>query len=731
MGGFSMTPYAAGLIVFLTVLYLPAAALVFNYSTFGPEDNKDIKVEGDAYISSGWIDVTKNMLSGIGNSRGRASYSAQPMLLWDGATGEVASFTTRFDFVIYPPLPHGINNKGTGMAFFLAAFPSSLPPESDAYDMGLTSQEPGAVATGDARFVAVEFDTFNDTAALDPDLTYDHVGIDVNSIRSVATESLPSFSLVGNLSAEIRYDNTSSVLALTLWLGDGRKSSFNLSHKVDLKSALPENVSVGFSASTSTSIELHRLRSWYFSSSLEPKAAAPAVSIPAPPPPTSTSGSGHGGVIAGATVGAALFLVLVFAAASLLARRRRSKRRELAEEFNEVGGDDDDGDEPIMEIEMGTGPRRFPYHELVAATKSFAPEEKLGQGGFGSVYRGYLREHGGLAAVAIKRFAKGSSMQGRKEYKSEIKVISRLRHRNLVQLVGWCHGRDELLLVYELVPNRSLDVHLHGNGTFLTWPMRIKIVLGLGSALLYLHEEWEQCVVHRDVKPSNVMLDESFNAKLGDFGLARFIDHAVGMQTMTAVSGTPGYVDPESLITGQASAESDVYSFGVVVLEVTCGRRPMSLQSSSGGGGQKNAVFRLVEWVWDLYGQGSALAAADERLKGEYDAAEVERAVAVGLWCAHPDPRARPSIRAAMAALQSNSPLPALPAKMPVPTYAAPPVISPEGLFSYKAVSSSGVTSSSSTQSSSLTTTQTSSSSDTSGSTGLLKDSSSLLKYQY
>ncbi|CAO2185015.1 unnamed protein product [Urochloa humidicola] len=662
------------------------------------------------------------------------------MLLWDGATGEVASFTTRFDFIIDPLPPQGINNKGTGMAFFLAAYPSSLPHGSEAYNMGLTNQKPDAVAAGDARFVAVEFDTFNDTAALDPDRTYDHIGIDVNSIRSVATEILPSFSLIGNLTAEIRYDNITSVLQLKLWLGDGRDSSYNLSHKVDLKSALPENVSVGFSASTSWSIELHQLRSWYFNSSLEHKAALPvlpdsappAPPLPTPPPTTpgtpSASGSGRGGVIAGATVGAALFLVLVFAAAALLARRRRSKMRELAQELGEVGGDDDDGDEPIMEIEMGTGPRRFPYHELVAATKSFAPEEKLGQGGFGSVYRGYLRE----AAVAIKRFAKGSSMQGMKEYKSEIKVISRLRHRNLVQLVGWCHGRDELLLVYELVPNRSLDVHLHGNGTFLTWPMRMKIVLGLGSALLYLHEEWEQCVVHRDVKPSNVMLDESFNAKLGDFGLARFIDHAVGMQTMTAVSGTPGYVDPESLITGQASAESDVYSFGVVVLEVTCGRRPMSLQSvSGGGGGQKNAVFRLVEWVWDLYGQGCAIAAADERLRGEHDTAEVERAVAVGLWCAHPDPRSRPSIRAAMAALQSNALLPALPAKMPVPTYAAPPVTLPEGLFSYNAVSSSGVTSSSSTQSSLTPATQTSRSSDTSTSTSLLKDSSSLLKHQY
>ncbi|CAL4990266.1 unnamed protein product [Urochloa decumbens] len=683
----STSTAAAGVIVLFTFCYyLPVAALVFNYSTFSPDDNKDIRVEGDAYISGGWIDVTANRLSGIGNSRGRASYNAQPVLLWDRDTGEVASFTTRFAFVIDPPGAGGIYTKGAGMAFFLACYPSNLPPGSQAYDLGLTNQSADAVATGDTRFVAVELDTYWDTEALDPNITFDHLGIDVNSIRSVATESLPSFSLIGNLTAEIRYDNLSSVLEVKVWLGDGRELSYNLSHKVDLKSALPENVSVGFSASTSQFIELHQLHSWYFSSSLEPKAA-PITSVPPPvpaapiqsvPPPVpmpsaaSNSGSGRRGVVA-ATVGAAMFLVLVLATAVLLSQRRRGSNNK-EETYIGAGASASDDDEPILEIEMGTmGPRRFPYHELVAATKCFAPEEKLGQGGFGSVYRGYLSEHG--LAVAIKRFAKGSSMQGMKEYKSEIMVISRLRHRNLVQLVGWCHGRDELLLVYELVPNRSLDVHLHGDGgTFLTWPMRIKIVLGLGSALFYLHEEWEQCVVHRDVKPSNVMLDESFNAKLGDFGLARFIDHAVGMQTMTAVSGTPGYVDPESLITGKASAESDVYSFGVLVLEVTCGRRPMSMLLDGGG------VFRLVEWAWDLYGRGLALAAADERLKGEYDAAEVERAVAVGIWCAHPDPRARPSIRSAMAALQSNGPLPALPAKMPVPTYAVP-VITPDGLF--------------------------------------------------
>ncbi|KAF2917894.1 hypothetical protein DAI22_08g018000 [Oryza sativa Japonica Group] len=401
-------------------------------------------------------------------------------------------------------------------------------------------------------------------------------------------------------------------------------------------------------------------------------------------------------VVAGATVGATLLVVLLFTTATIIVRRRRIKKRREAEDEENASTDSDNG-EPITEIEVGTGPRRLPYYELVEATKNFAAEEKLGQGGFGSVYRGYLREQG--LVVAIKRFAKDSSKQG-KEYKSEIKVISRLRHRNLVQLVGWCHGRNELLLVYELVPNRSLDVHLHGNGTFLTWPMRIKIVLGLGSALLYLHQEWEQCVVHRDIKPSNVMLDESFNAKLDDFGLARLIDHTIGIKTMTAMSGTLGYLDPECVITGRASAESDVYSFGIVLLEV-------------------------------LYGKGDVLMAADERLNGDYDSAEMERVITLGLWCAHPDPSVRPSIRDAMTILQSSGgQLPVLPAKMPVPTY-APPMASFHGLFASSTgmSSSSGVTQSSSISTTSGHATHTSWSSVPSDSTSS-KDSSSLLKHQ-
>nr|BAD08845.1 putative receptor-type protein kinase LRK1 [Oryza sativa Japonica Group]BAD09259.1 putative receptor-type protein kinase LRK1 [Oryza sativa Japonica Group] len=680
---------------------------------------KNITLQGSAAIAGdGWIEITTGSNLPSGGTMGRVAYSP-PVQLWEAATGEVASFTTRFSFNITPT---NLDNKGDGMAFFLVGYPSRMPDTADGGALGLTSRTFDAVMSGDNRFVAVEFDTFNNS--FDPSATYDHIGVDVNSIVSVQTESLPSFSLTGNMAAIVDYNSSSSILSVQLvktWT-NGSTTLYNLSTTVDLKTALPEKVSVGFSAATGSSLELHQLHSWYFNSSFQQNPP------PAAQPSPTTSGPGLAGVIAGATAGGALFVVLLFAMIVVLVRRRRSKKRREAEEAEEarhvgLAGDDDDDDdgEPIVEIEMGMGPRQIPYHELVEATKSFAAEEKLGQGGFGAVYRGYLREQG--LAVAIKRFAKDSSKQGKKEYRSEIKVISRLRHRNLVQLIGWCHGRDELLLVYELVPNRSLDIHLHGNGTFLTWPMRVKIVLGLGSALFYLHEEWEQCVVHRDIKPSNVMLDESFNAKLGDFGLARFIDHAVGMQTMTAVSGTPGYVDPECVITGRASSESDVYSFGIVLLEVACGRRPMSLQDN-----QKNGIFRLVEWVWDLHGQGDVISAADERLNGDYDVSEMERVITVGLWCAHPDPSARPSIRAAMAMLQSSGQLPVLPAKMPVPTY-APPVASVEGLFT----SSTGMLSSSATQSSSTTSgyiTHTSSSSNTSTSAGS-KDSSSLLKHQY
>jgi hypothetical protein len=449
-----------------------ATTVSFNYSTFS--NAKNITLQGSAaFAGGGCIEITTGSNLPSSGTMGRVAYTP-PVQLWDAATGEVASFTTRFSFNITPT---NLDNKGDGMAFFLVGYPSRMPDKGDGGALGLTSRYFDTVQPGENRFVAVEFDTYLNRD-FDPNATYDHIGIDVNSIRSVQTESLPSFSLTGNMTAIVDYNSSSSILSAQLvktWT-NGSTTLYNLSTTVDLKSALPEKVSVGISAATGLSLELHQLHSWYFNSSFQ-QNPPPAVQHS----PT-TSGSGLAGVIAGATVGAALFVVLLFAMVVVLVRRRRSKKRrevEEAEEARHVGlardDDDDDDGEPIVEIEMGMGPRQIPYQDLIEATNSFAAEEKLGQGGFGAVYRGYLREQG--LAVTIKRFAKDSSKQGKKEYRSEIKVISRLRHRNLVQLIGWCHGRDELLLIYELVPNRSLDIHLHGNGTFLTWPMRLVPVL--------------------------------------------------------------------------------------------------------------------------------------------------------------------------------------------------------------------------------------------------------------
>ncbi|EAY83835.1 hypothetical protein OsI_39052 [Oryza sativa Indica Group] len=403
-----------------------------------------------------------------------------------------------------------------------------------------------------------------------------------------------------------------------------------------------------------------RYHLWPIDITLPPPPSS-SLAPPSPPPPPSVSG----GLVAGSTVGAVSFLAVLGVSIWLLLRRRRKHAGEARElEMDEGDFFDDEADD----FEKGTGPKRFRYGELAIATDDFSDEHKLGEGGFGSVYRGFLKELN--LDVAIKRVSK-SSKQGRKEYASEVRIISRLRHRNLVQLIGWCHGGGELLLVYELMPNASLDTHLYSaNAGVLPWPLRHEIVLGIGSALLYLHEEWEQCVVHRDIKPSNIMLDAAFNAKLGDFGLARLVDHGRGSHT-TVLAGTMGYMDPECMITGRANAESDVYSFGVVLLEIACGRRPIMADHHHQSEVDEDRIH-IAQWVWNLYGSGRILDAADRRLTGEFDGGEMEAVMVVGLWCAHPDRSLRPTIRQAIGVLRGEAPPPSLPARMPVATFLPP-----------------------------------------------------------
>ncbi|XVF67324.1 hypothetical protein PTKIN_Ptkin10aG0111900 [Pterospermum kingtungense] len=300
--------------------------------------------------------------------------------------------------------------------------------------------------------------------------------------------------------------------------------------------------------------------------------------------------------------------------------------------------------------------------ELVRATNNFTEEGKLDERGLGGVYKGFLSSLN--LNIAVKRVSK-MSKQGKKEYIAEVKIISRLRHQNLVQLIGWCHEKGEFLLIYEFMPNDSLDSHLFGGQSPLSWALRYKIALGLASALLYLQEEWEQSVVHRDIKSSNVMLDSNFNARLGDFGLARLMDQEMGMKT-TRPAGTFGYMAPEYVSKGKASKASDVYSFGVVALKIACGRR--SIESKT----KKEAKISLLDWVWRSYENGRIVNVADEKLYIDFDLEQMEQLVIVGLWCAHPDCNFRPSIRQALQVLNFEAPLPNLSKTMPIPKYDIP-----------------------------------------------------------
>ncbi|WRX10496.1 Protein kinase domain - like 10 [Theobroma cacao] len=621
------------LCLFSFLSLLPYADSVsFKISRFDPTLSSII-YQGDAKLAVGTVEF--NLVNYI-NRVGWATY-ADSVLLWDSETGRLSDFTTHFSFEI------NVQNDpiyGHGLCFFLSPVGSQIPPNSAGGFLGLynttTSDSPSN------QIVSVEFDSF-ENPEWDPYGIDGHVGINNNSIASaVYTPWNASFHSKDTANVFITYNSTTKNLSVSwsYFTTTNPRENSNISLQIDLRRVLPERVMIGFSAATGKYVERHILKSWEFHSSLEEvgtdgRTARRINILVASAVPVSV-------LIAGTVI------------AFIIWWRWQQGKRKTAETTNLASINN--------ELERGAGPWRFSFKDLVSATNNFSEGRKLGEGGFGAVYRGYLIDLD--IAIAVKKISRGSK-QGKKEYATEVKVISQLRHRNLVQLIGWCHERRELLLVYEFMPNGSLDYHLFGQRIPLTWPVRYRISLGLASAIFYLHEEWEQCVVHRDIKSSNVMLDSSFNVKLGDFGLARLVSHELGPKT-TGLAGTLGYLAPEYISTGRASKVSDVFSFGVVLLEIATGRKSADLREATETG--------LVEWVWDLYGEGKLLLAVDGKLKQDFDEKQVECSMITGLWCAHPDSRSRPSIRQAIQVLNLETAIPTLPTKMPVPTFHVPPI---------------------------------------------------------
>ncbi|CAN1189099.1 L-type lectin-domain containing receptor kinase IX.1 [Linum perenne] len=636
-----MVPTLSTLLIILTIIIPPSNGLSFNFTTFTAGQSQNITYE-QAFPADNAIQLTKNLLgSDLKFSFGRATYHS-PLPLWDPISRNLTDFQTHFTFTIFSQFKEGY---GDGLAFFLAPKGSKLPPGlTEGGSMGLT-RDLQQLNTSGNRFVAVEFDIFSNS--WDP--VGKHVGIDFNSMASAKTITWGG-DIVGGRKSEawIAYDSSSFNLSVSVtgFVGEMMLTQ-SFSQIVDLRDYLPDEVTFGFSGSTGNQSAIHKVHSWEFESTLE----------------VVNTGENRGSMknrvplflgSSGLVIGLLVLLSL------LVIYRKRV--------FGCRNDGSYDGDEVLADGAEG-GLRKFTFQELARATNNFDDgSNKLGEGGFGGVYRGYLKVKSDV--VAVKRVSK-KSRQGIREFAAEVKIISRLRHRNLVRLIGWCHEKEELLLVYEFLTNGSLDLHLFKQkdvNLLLNWETRYKIAKGLASGMLYLHEEWEQCVVHRDIKSSNVMLDSNFRAKLGDFGLARLVDHDKGSQT-TMLAGTIGYVAPECAMTGKASRESDIYSFGVVALEIATGRKPAVMMKL-----ENQCFVHLVKWVWDLYSERTMLEQGpDSRLGGQFVEVEMERLMLIGLCCSHPDPKLRPSIRQALQVLNFEAPLPIVPMNMPVATFVSAP----------------------------------------------------------
>ncbi|KAK4265693.1 hypothetical protein QN277_026710 [Acacia crassicarpa] len=288
----------------------------------------------------------------------------------------------------------------------------------------------------------------------------------------------------------------------------------------------------------------------------------------------------------------------------------------------------------------------FTFRELAAATRNFSPECLLGEGGFGRVYKGHLESTGQV--VAVKQYDR-NGFQGNRAFLVEVLMLSILHHPNLVSLIGYCADGDQRLLVYEFMPLGSLGDHLHDlppDKEPLDWNTRMKIAAGAAKGLEYLHDKANPPVIYRDLKSSNILLDEGFHPKLSDFGLAKLGPVGDKTHVSTRVMGTYGYCAPEYAMTGQLTLKSDVYSFGVVLLELITGRKAIDNTHSHGQ--------HLVAWARPLFkDEGKFPTAADPLLHGRYPMEGLYQALAVADMCLQEQAATRPPIGDVVTALTS------------------------------------------------------------------------------
>ncbi|CDP10820.1 unnamed protein product [Coffea canephora] len=587
----------------------------------------------------GLATVTKNGLLRITNTTklqtGHAFYP-NPLKFKTKSNGSAFSFSTQFVFAIVAEVP---GMPGPGMAFVIAPTRGLAEGPSTRF-LGLFNTSTDGNRTN--HVFAVELDTIQNPDFVD--INDNHVGIDINSMTSKVSQPASyqanNKNLFDNLTLSsgqemqlwVEYDGVARRIDVTLApVAASKPHTPLLSLTYDLSPIFQQSMYVGFSAATSPRDigSSHFILGWSF----RMNGVAQALDLSRLP---KLPRYGHKKVSEIFTVGlpliCMLFLLILISGVAYY-RSRKWKFAEVLEEW-----------------ELAYGPHRFKYKDLYIATKGFREKEMLGEGGFGRVYKGVLPTS--KVEVAIKKVSH-QARQGMREFIAEIVSIGRLRHRNLVPLLGYCRRKGELLLVYEFMSNGSLDKFLYNQPKYiLSWSQRLRVIKGVASGLFYLHEEWEQVVIHRDVKASNVLLDSELNGRLGDFGLARLYDHGTLPQS-THVAGSLGYLAPEHSRTGRATTSTDVYAFGAFLLEVACGRRPIEPQAAP-------EEVILVDWVFSCWKAGNILQAVDQKLGTEFVKEEADSVLKLGLLCSHSEPKIRPSMRQILLYLEGSVALPDL-----------------------------------------------------------------------
>ncbi|CAL5040100.1 unnamed protein product [Urochloa decumbens] len=342
----------------------------------------------------------------------------------------------------------------------------------------------------------------------------------------------------------------------------------------------------------------------------------------------------------------ACLILLAFGALVWKCKSRGKRQKEIVQKrimLEYLSSTDEAGEKNI----------EFPFirfEDIATATDNFSDCNMLGQGGFGKVYKGML---GGIKEVAVKRLSKGSG-QGTEEFRNEVVLIAKLQHKNLVKLIGCCIHEDEKLLVYEFMPNKSLDYFLFDSSrkSVLQWPTRFKIIQGVARGILYLHQDSRLTIIHRDLKASNILLDKEMSPKISDFGMARIFCGDRLQANTNRVVGTYGYMSPEYAMQGVFSVKSDTYSFGVLMLEIVSGLKISSPHHIIN-------FPNLIAYAWNLWKDGKMEDLVDSTVMENCSVEEASRCIHIGLLCVQDNPNCRPLMSEVVFMLENNAtPLP-------------------------------------------------------------------------